>query len=59
VADRADGGLYNVATVSDPPRARELLSEALAIAESLARAGKLTAAQQRWPQVIRDRLAML
>jgi hypothetical protein len=35
------------------------LREALAIAEMLAREGKLTAARQNWPQLIRERLAKL
>jgi hypothetical protein len=52
-------GLYRVSTVSDAPRARAALTEALAIAEALAHDGKLTAAQQNWPQVLRDALAKL
>jgi hypothetical protein len=48
-----------VSTVSDPPRARAALTEALAIAETLARAGRLSAAQQALLQHIRDRLAEL
>ena len=52
-------GLYKLSTVSDPPRARAALQEALAIAEKLAREGKLTAAQQNWPQHLRDELAKL
>jgi len=51
------GSLYNIATASDPPRARAALLEALAILDALARAGKLTAAQQSWPQGLRDMLA--
>jgi hypothetical protein len=35
------------------------LREALAIAEALARAGRLRAAQQDWPQMLRDALAKL
>jgi hypothetical protein len=35
------------------------LREALAIAETLAREGKLTAAQQGWPRAMRDMLAKL
>jgi hypothetical protein len=45
-----------VSTASDPPGARAVLREALAIAETLAREGKLTAAQQGWPQALRDML---
>jgi hypothetical protein len=52
-------GLYNVATVSEPPRARAALSEALAVAETLARDGKLMGPQQSWPQRIRELLAEL
>ena len=51
--------LYKVSTAADPPRARAALREALAIAETLARDSKLTAAQQNWPQLIRDALAKL
>ena len=47
------------ASASDPPRARAALREALAIVEALAREGKLTAAQQNWPQLLRDALAKL
>jgi tetratricopeptide (TPR) repeat protein len=49
--------LYKVSTVSDPPRARIALQEALAILDALAREGKLTVAQQGWPQALRDMLA--
>jgi hypothetical protein len=38
--------LYKVSTASEPPRARAVLREALAIAETLAGEGKLSAAQQ-------------
>jgi len=51
--------LYKVSTGFDPPRARALLREALEILETLAREGKLTAAQRNWPQLLRDRLATL
>jgi hypothetical protein len=51
--------LYSTSTASDPPRARAALREALAIAEALARDNKLTAAQQNWPQLIREALAKL
>jgi tetratricopeptide (TPR) repeat protein len=51
--------LYKVSTASDPSRARAVLREALAIAETLARAGKLTAAQQNWPQMLRELIAKL
>jgi hypothetical protein len=51
--------LHKISTASDPPRARALLQEALAILEALAREGKLTAAQQSWPQIFRDALAKL
>jgi tetratricopeptide (TPR) repeat protein len=51
--------LYKVSTVADAPRARAALREALAILEVLAREDKLTAAQQNWPQLLRDALAKL
>jgi hypothetical protein len=51
--------LAKVSTVSDPPRTRAALTEALAIAETLARDGKPTAAQQMLLKHIRDRLAEL
>ena len=51
--------LYKVSTVSDPPRARAALREALAIVEALARDNRLTAAQKNWPQLLRDALAEL
>ena len=51
--------LYKVSNVSDPSRARAALIEALPIIDALARDGKLTAAQQHWPQLIRDALAKL
>jgi hypothetical protein len=46
-----------VSTASDQPQARTVLREALAIAEMLAREGKLTTAQQG--QDLRDRIAKL
>jgi len=48
-----------VGTVSDPPRARAALREALAILEALARDNRLTGAQKDWPQLLRDALAKL
>ena len=48
--------LYKVSNVSDPSRVRAALIEALPIIDALARDGKLTAAQQHWPQLIRDAL---
>jgi Flp pilus assembly protein TadD len=51
--------LYKINAVSDPPVARVSLREALGILEALARVGKLTAAQQNWPQSFRDELAKL
>jgi tetratricopeptide (TPR) repeat protein len=57
-ADLVDS-LYRVSTAAEPPRARAALREALVIAEALAREGKLTAAQQNWPQLLRDALAKL
>jgi tetratricopeptide (TPR) repeat protein len=51
--------LYHIGTVSDPPRARTALREALAIVEPIARDGRLSAAQETWPQMIREALAQL
>ena len=51
--------LAKVSTVSDPPRTRAALTEAVAIAETLARDGKSTAAQQALLKHIRERLAEL
>ncbi len=51
--------LMRVAGVSAPSDERAALTRALAILEPLASAGRLTATQQRWPQIIRDRLAKL
>src|SRR5262249_29918320 len=51
--------LWRVGTVSDPPRARAALREALAILEALARDNRLTGAQKDWPQLLRDALAKL
>jgi tetratricopeptide (TPR) repeat protein len=51
--------LYRVSTASAPPRARQALNEALAILETLAREGKLTAAQKRWPNIFRAALEKL
>jgi tetratricopeptide (TPR) repeat protein len=52
-------GLYKVGIVSDPIRARESLTEALSIAETLTREQKLPASQEGWPQMIRGELAKL
>jgi hypothetical protein len=51
--------LLKVSTVSEPPQARAVLREGLAIVEMLARNGKLTSAQHNWPQLIRNALANL
>jgi tetratricopeptide (TPR) repeat protein len=51
--------LYKVGTMSDPARARDSLTEALAIAEGLAQEDKLSNDQRGWPQIIRDALAEL
>jgi tetratricopeptide (TPR) repeat protein len=51
--------LVKVSSVSDPPDARSALERALSIVEPLARDGKLSAAQQDWPEMIRDILATL
>ena len=51
--------LYNISPVSDPPRARAALREALAIVDTLAHDGKLTAAQRGWQQRFADALAKL
>jgi tetratricopeptide (TPR) repeat protein len=52
--------LYKVNTATESPRARAaLLREALVIVDALVRAGKLTAAQQDWPKIVRAQLARL
>jgi tetratricopeptide (TPR) repeat protein len=51
--------LYKVSTVSPPAEARILLTRALAILNTLSRTGKLTAAQQKWPDMLRAALAKL
>jgi tetratricopeptide (TPR) repeat protein len=51
--------LYNVSAASDPVGARPALREALAIVEPLARDKKLTAAQQNYPNLLREALAKL
>jgi hypothetical protein len=51
--------LVRISAVSDPPEARAALERALSIIETLARDGKLGAPQQKWPEMIRDRLAKL
>ena len=52
-------GLYDVSTAADVPRARAALDEAIALAEALARDGKLASPQQDWPKLLRDALAKL
>jgi hypothetical protein len=51
--------LHKLSTVSDPPRARAVLREALAILDALTRDNRLTAVQKNWPQILRDALAKL
>jgi tetratricopeptide (TPR) repeat protein len=51
--------LWSVAVVSTPSDARAAFTRALTLLDPLARDGKLTSAQQNWPQLIRDRLAKL
>jgi hypothetical protein len=51
--------LYKISTAYDPSRARAALREALAVAETLAREGKLAANRQNWPQPLREALAKL
>jgi hypothetical protein len=51
--------LLRISLVSTIADARAALERALAIAESLARDGKLTAEQRSWPQLLRDLLAKL
>lgn len=51
--------LFSVGELSGPPEARTALTRALAILEALAQAGKLTPAQQNWPQIVRTALAKL
>jgi hypothetical protein len=52
-------GLIKISLVSDPPDACAAYERALAILELLARDGKLTAVEQRWPQLIRGALEKL
>ena len=52
-------GLYKVSTVVERAQARRALTQALGITERLAREGKLTAAQQNWPELLRAELAKL
>src|SRR5262245_56716586 len=51
--------LYRVSTVSDSAAARILLTQALAIAETLERKHALPASQSNWPQIIREAIARL
>jgi tetratricopeptide (TPR) repeat protein len=51
--------LFKVSTVSEAPRARAALHEAITIVEALARDNRLTAAQKDWPQIFRGLLAKL
>jgi hypothetical protein len=51
--------LAKAGIVSDAPRAHVLLREGLAIIQKLAGEGRLTAAQQGWPEIIRRALAKL
>ncbi|MCC7346600.1 MAG: tetratricopeptide repeat protein [Variibacter sp.] len=51
--------LYKLATHSQPPRARMLLSEAIAIADQLAETGYLRDQQKEWPAIFRQALARL
>ena len=51
--------LYKISTVSEPPRARAALREALGALDVLARDNRLTAAQKSWPHIMRDALAKL
>jgi tetratricopeptide (TPR) repeat protein len=51
--------LYRVSTVSDSATARILLTQALAIAETLERKHALPVPQSNWPQIIREAIARL
>jgi len=51
--------LIRISFAADPAGARMALERALAIAEALARDGKLAAAQQKLPQLIRGALEKL
>jgi hypothetical protein len=51
--------LYRVSTVSDSAAARILLTQALAVAETLERKQALPAPQSNWPQIIREAIARL
>jgi tetratricopeptide (TPR) repeat protein len=51
--------LYRVSTVSDPAAARILLTQALAIAETLERKHALPVPQSNWPKIIREAITRL
>jgi tetratricopeptide (TPR) repeat protein len=51
--------LYKLGTVADPPLARSVLVEALAILEKLEREQKLTDDQKDWPNMVRTALSKL
>src|SRR5262249_11351813 len=51
--------LYKVGTKVGPVRARELVTEALNIIQTLDRDGKLTRGQRSWLQLLRNALARL
>lgn len=51
--------LFRVSTLLGPISARRQLEEALAIAEAMARDGRLAGRQAAWPEIIRKQLAKL
>jgi tetratricopeptide (TPR) repeat protein len=51
--------LYRLSTVTVPADARAALLRAVSILDPLVRDSKLTAAQQNWPQMLREALAKL
>ena len=51
--------LFNISHVTDPAQARATLTEALSILERLENEGRLTAAQKKWPDMIRTALGKL
>ena len=51
--------LCKTSMVLDPPQARAMLTEALAILEKLAGEKKLTEAQMAWPEIVRTALSKL
>ena len=52
-------GLYKVSTAADAVLAVEAMREAIALVDTLERAGKLNGNQRQWPRIFRETLAKL